>query len=100
MTSLSERLRGMAEKATALLWRLTSGRPMRRGSCAFVDVVSGQPVYYHTDRLGRRWLAEMGFGLFRVRAAEAPKGHALPGQEYTQTSEHHLTKPNKDEADD
>lgn len=52
------------------LWRLTGGRPMIRGKCLFVDVVSGDPVYCYTDRLGRTWMANMGWSMFRVERPE------------------------------
>jgi len=48
------------------LLRLTGGRPMYRGKPLFTDVVSGKTVYHYTDRLGRDWMANRGFHLFRV----------------------------------
>ena len=48
------------------LWRLTGGRPMFRGKLLFTDVVNGNAVYCYTDRLGRTWMAQRGFHLFRV----------------------------------
>lgn len=51
-----------------MLKKLLGGRPMRRTSFAFTDVVSGKPVYYFIDRLGRRWLAEHRWARFRISA--------------------------------
>jgi len=39
---------------------------MYRGKPLFTDVVSGKTVYHYTDRLGRDWMANRGFHLFRV----------------------------------
>ena len=39
---------------------------MRRESLAFVDRCSGASVSYYVDTLGRRWLAENRWALFRV----------------------------------
>lgn len=50
------------------LWKLTGGRPMTRQYCAFIDKVSGREVHYYRDRLGRLWLAEGAWSLFRVRS--------------------------------
>ena len=47
---------------------LLGGRPMKRDGYAFTDKVSGRPVYYWLDRLGRRWMAEGAWSLFRVSA--------------------------------
>ena len=41
---------------------------MRRESLAFVDRCSGASVSYYVDTLGRRWLAENRWALFRVPA--------------------------------
>lgn len=49
--------------------KLLGGRPMRRESTAFVDRVSGATVGYYIDTLGRRWMAENRWSLFRVPAA-------------------------------
>ena len=49
--------------------KLLGGRPMRRESTAFVDHVSGATVGYYIDTLGRRWMAENRWSLFRVPAA-------------------------------
>ena len=49
--------------------KLLGGRPMRRESFAFTDKCSGASVRYYIDRLGRRWLAESRWSLFRVPAA-------------------------------
>lgn len=36
---------------------------------AFVDIVSGKPVRYYEDKLGRWWLADNGpWSIFRVEA--------------------------------
>ena len=50
----------------SLLKKLLGGRPMRRESLAFVDRCSGASVSYYVDTLGRRWLAENRWALFRV----------------------------------
>lgn len=46
--------------------RLTGGRPMIHAGFAFTDAVSGRSVSYYVDRLGRPWLAEGPWSLFRV----------------------------------
>jgi hypothetical protein len=51
-------------------FKLTGGRPMIRIDCAFIDVVSGQEVNHYKDRLGRFWLAESEWSLFRVEAKQ------------------------------
>jgi hypothetical protein len=48
------------------LWKLTGGRPMRRLEHRFTDQVSGRGVWRFVDRLGREWLAEGAWSLFRV----------------------------------
>lgn len=48
-------------------WRLTGGRPMKVLFFQFTDVVDGRPVYSCVDRLGRSWLANGKWSLFRVR---------------------------------
>lgn len=48
------------------LSRLTGGRPMHSPEHRFTDVVSGRPVYLWQDTLGRSWLAEGAWSLFRV----------------------------------
>lgn len=53
---------------------LFGGRPMKREGLAFVDKVSGASVNYYTDRLGRRWMAENAWSLFRVPVAPSSKG--------------------------
>ena len=45
---------------------LLGGRPMQWLSFAFTDSVSGKPVHYWRDRLGRYWLASGKWSLFRV----------------------------------
>lgn len=52
------------------VWRVTGGRPMRDVGHAFTDHVSGNAVRYWRDRLGRVWMAEGAWSLFRVRAME------------------------------
>lgn len=47
------------------LWRMTGGRPMFRGKRLFVDKVDGREVFCYMDRLGRTWMANRGFTLFR-----------------------------------
>lgn len=39
---------------------------MKREGCAFIDIVSGKEVNYYTDTLGRKWLANSAWSLFRV----------------------------------
>lgn len=46
--------------------KITSGRPMIKEGYAFTDSVAGRPVYYWRDRLGRRWMANGAWSLFRV----------------------------------
>ena len=48
------------------LLRLLGGRPMIDQGFAFTDVVSGQAVRYYIDRLGRHWMANGSWSLFRV----------------------------------
>jgi hypothetical protein len=50
----------------ALLKKLLDGRPMRRTGYAFTDRVSGRAVYDFVDTLGRKWMAEGPWSLFRV----------------------------------
>jgi hypothetical protein len=52
-----------------LLKKLLGGRPMRREAFAFNDQCSGASVGYYIDSLGRRWMAENRWALFRVPAA-------------------------------
>lgn len=56
-----------------LIARLLGGRPMQCEGFAFADIVSGRHVYYWRDRLGRSWLAENAWALFRVRPAPVAK---------------------------
>jgi hypothetical protein len=49
-----------------LLWKLTGGRPMVWIESLFVDYISGRTVSLYADRLGRRWMAEGRWALFRV----------------------------------
>ena len=60
--TLSHCLRGL------LQW-LLGGRPMTPLGFAFIDLVSGKPVFYFADKFGRCWLAEHPWSLFRVPAA-------------------------------
>jgi len=46
--------------------RILGGRPMKHEGCAFVDQVSGKEVNRYTDTLGRKWLANTRWSLFRV----------------------------------
>ena len=63
----------------SLLKKLLGGRPMRRESLAFVDKCSGASVNYYVDTLGRRWMAENRWALFRVPAAhQATKEPSKP----------------------
>ena len=50
----------------ANFWNLTGGRPMTHRGHAFTDCVSGQSVHHWRDRLGRDWLAEGAWSLFRA----------------------------------
>jgi hypothetical protein len=45
---------------------------MMRNGLAFRDVVSGAFVYFWVDTLGRRWLAEGPWSLFRVPVGHPP----------------------------
>jgi len=56
-----------------MLRNILGGRPMRYECRAFVDSVSGASVNYYVDTMGRRWLAENRWSLFRVPAAQQPK---------------------------
>ena len=47
--------------------KLLGGRPMKYEGCAFIDCVSGEEVNYYTDTLGRKWLANHAWSLFRVK---------------------------------
>ena len=59
-----------------VLWLLTGGRPMVDEGFAFRDVVSGRPVHYYRDKLGRRWLAEpRRWDFFRVSARLDPRNN-------------------------
>lgn len=49
------------------LYKLTGGRPMKRGEYAFRDVITGHEVYYFVDAFDRKWMAEHAWSLFRVR---------------------------------
>lgn len=49
--------------------RLLGGRPMKLLDFAFIDKVSGRSVFYWRDRLGRIWLAEGAWSLFRAEVA-------------------------------
>jgi hypothetical protein len=55
------------------LQRLLGGRPMKYLGCAFIDTVSGAEVNLYRDTIGRHWLAESRWALFRVRK-EQPNG--------------------------
>jgi hypothetical protein len=44
---------------------------MTQDGFAFTDVVSGRPVFYWIDAMGREWLAENSWSLFRVRTGRA-----------------------------
>lgn len=48
------------------LKKLLGGRPMRRESCLFVDQCNGGEVNLYTDTLGRKWMAQSPWALFRV----------------------------------
>lgn len=40
---------------------------MARQGYVFTDIVTGRGVYHYLDKLGREWLAEGAWSLFRVR---------------------------------
>jgi hypothetical protein len=46
---------------------LLGGRPMKYEGCAFIDLVSGKEVNRYTDTLGRKWLANSAWSLFRMK---------------------------------
>lgn len=48
------------------LWYFTGGRPMKRLEYVFTDKVNGRGVWYWRDRLGRSWMAQGPWALFRV----------------------------------
>lgn len=54
------------KRRPTLLQRILGGRPMRRVEYAFTDRVTGKPVFRWKDSLGRYWLAEHAWALFRV----------------------------------
>lgn len=58
---------GMPMNLYKLLMQLTGGRPMKYCGSAFTDKVSGKAIKHYTDQLGRQWLAENSYSLFRVR---------------------------------
>lgn len=47
-------------------WKLLGGRPMVRIDFEFTDHVDGKDVFSFRDRLGRKWLANHAWALFRV----------------------------------
>lgn len=57
----------MDKQIMKLLAKLTGGRPMKRGPHVFRDRVSGEEVFYYTDKLGREWLACSSWAPFRVK---------------------------------
>lgn len=48
--------------------RILGGRPMRLIEPLFTDTVSGKAVGLYEDTLGRQWMAEGPWSLFRVRS--------------------------------
>jgi len=46
--------------------KLLGGRPMAFVTFMFNDIVSGRPVNIFRDKLGRYWMAEHKWSLFRV----------------------------------
>ena len=56
------------ERLIEAVERATGGRPMRVIEYAFTDAVSGRGVWYWRDRVGRVWMAENAWSLFRVPA--------------------------------
>jgi hypothetical protein len=54
-------------KIKCFIATILGGRPMYYDGFAFTDIVSGFSVNHFTDRLGRRWLANNRWSLFRVQ---------------------------------
>lgn len=52
------------------LWKLLGGRPMQCIDQLFIDRISGEAVNLYEDRLGRRWMANTRWALFRVPHGE------------------------------
>ena len=48
--------------------RVLGGRPMTYLGQAFYDQIGGVPVNYYRDSIGRYWMAEHRWALFRVPA--------------------------------
>lgn len=46
--------------------RVLGGRPMTYLGQAFYDPIGGKPVNYYRDSIGRYWMAEHRWALFRV----------------------------------
>lgn len=59
-----------------MLKYLTGGRPMLPFDMAFIDAVSGKPVFYCIDEFDRVWLAEKPWSLFRV-SVETQRANAM-----------------------
>ena len=59
---------------SALIKQLLDGRPMTYAGFAFTDIVSGVPVNYYRDTLGRKWMATSRWGWFRVLADTEQEG--------------------------
>ena len=51
-----------------LVKTIKSKLTMKRGSCLFVDTVSGSEVFEYTDCYGQRWMAGFFHWGFRVKA--------------------------------
>lgn len=69
LVELLPRLCRIRRRKQLMRWvsqHLLGGRPMKRISYAFADIVSGEAVYYFEDTLGRRWMANNNWSLFRV----------------------------------
>ena len=57
----------ITNKIKKIFFKITGGRPMQKLQHAFVDVVSGEDVFYYKDRLnGKNWLANGSCDLSRV----------------------------------
>jgi len=52
-----------------LFYLITGGRPMKQtDSNSFRDTVSGKQVNYYKDHLGKKWMANTKWSLFRISA--------------------------------
>ncbi len=60
-----------------LRWVLTGGRPMALVGYLFPDVATGRPVSLWLDKLGRPWIAEGPWSLFRIAPFNSPMLRAV-----------------------